>query len=128
MSEALLLDTVVLIDFLRARTEAVAYLMTRTERLLISVITVAELYAGVREGREVAELEVLISVLEDIPVDRETAKMAGEFRRVYRKSHNSGLSDMLIAATAVKAGATLVTLNRKHFPMVPDLSVPYIKP
>jgi len=128
MNEVLLIDTDVLIDFLRHRGEALAYLKSRTGRLLISAITVAELYAGVCEGRETTELEVLVAVLEVVPVDQETARMGGDYRRLYRKSHNLGLSDTLIAASAVKANATLVTLNRKHFPMLPDLVVPYTKP
>ena len=51
MAERLLIDTDVLIDYLRDHAEAVSYLESLTEPLLISVITVAELYAGVREGR-----------------------------------------------------------------------------
>jgi predicted nucleic acid-binding protein len=35
---------------------------------------------------------------------------------------------MLIAATALAHGATLVTLNAKHFPMLPSVLVPYQKP
>lgn len=42
MSERLLLDTDVLIDYLRGRAEAVAYLERLTTALLISAITVAE--------------------------------------------------------------------------------------
>jgi hypothetical protein len=49
----LLLDTDVLVDYLRGWTEAVAYLEARTEPLLISAITVAELFVGVREGEDV---------------------------------------------------------------------------
>jgi len=39
-----------------------------------------------------------------------------------------GLADALIAATADVKQATLVTLNKKHFPMLQDISVPYHKP
>jgi len=52
MAQRLLLDTDVLIDYLRGIPLAVSYLEGCTEVLLISVITVAELFAGVREGRE----------------------------------------------------------------------------
>ena len=52
-----LIDTDVLIDYLRGRPEAVVYLESLTDRLLISAITVAELYAGVREGVERYALE-----------------------------------------------------------------------
>jgi predicted nucleic acid-binding protein len=128
MTDPLLFDTDVLIDFLRFQTDAVSYLNSRTERLLVSAITVAELYTGVRVGRETTELVALLGILEVISVDRDTAEMAGRFRQTYRKSHHLDITDALIAATAVREGATLVTLNRKHFPMIPNLIVPYAKP
>jgi predicted nucleic acid-binding protein len=37
------------------------------------------------------------------------------------------LADALIAATAEADGARLATLNIKHFPMLPDVLVPYTK-
>ena len=52
MKEILLLDTDVLIDYLRSRVEAVEYLENLPESPIISAITVGELYAGVREGKE----------------------------------------------------------------------------
>jgi predicted nucleic acid-binding protein len=52
MAASLLLDTDVLIDYLRARPKAVTYVENLTEALLISAITLAELYAGVREDPE----------------------------------------------------------------------------
>jgi predicted nucleic acid-binding protein len=36
-----------------------------------------------------------------------------------------GLADALIAASAEAAGATLVTLNRRHFPMLAEVLAPY---
>ena len=50
IAERLLLDTDVLIDYLRERMEAVRYLESLDSLLFISVITVAELYSGVRDG------------------------------------------------------------------------------
>ncbi len=35
--------------------------------------------------------------------------------------------DALIAASAEAAGATLLTLNRRHFPMLAEVLVPYAK-
>jgi predicted nucleic acid-binding protein len=61
-------------------------------------------------------------------VDAAIAVRGGLFRRDYAKSHGVGIADALIAATAEVAGATLVTLNRKHFPMLASVVVPYQKP
>ena len=96
--------------------------------MIVSSITLAELYAGVREGQERDALEAIALEFQIIPVDEEIARIGGLFRRDYLKSHNIDLDDALIAATAVREGATLVSLNRKHFPMIADLIVPYQKP
>ncbi len=52
MEDILLLDTDVLIDYLRNRIEAVNYLENLIEIPLVSSVTVAELYSGVRENKE----------------------------------------------------------------------------
>ena len=127
MAERLLIDTDVLIDYLRDRAEAVSYLESLTESLLVSVITIAELYAGVREGAERTKLDEFIRAFEIVPVDREIAIRGGLYRRDYMKSHNVGLADALIAATVEFRQAKLVTLNSKHFPMLANVVVPYQK-
>jgi predicted nucleic acid-binding protein len=127
MAEQLMLDTDILIDYLRDREDATSYVESLDGPLLISVITVAELYAGVREGNERARLDSFIQAFDLVPVDAFIAMRGGLYRRDYSKSHNVGLADALIAASAEARQATLVTLNRKHFPMLTDIVVPYLK-
>lgn len=127
MGERLLIDTDVVVDYLRGQAQAIAYLEGRAETLLVSSITVAELYAGVREGKERTALSTFLSAFETVVVDAAIAERGGLFRRDYGKSHSTGLADALIAATAVLAQAQLVTLNAKHFPMLSDVHVPYSK-
>ncbi|HET6568633.1 MAG TPA: type II toxin-antitoxin system VapC family toxin [Rhodothermales bacterium] len=127
MAEPLLVDTDVLIDYLRDSPEAAAFLEAQSVPLLVSAVTVAELYAGVREGAERDRLDVFLDAFEVLVVERATAEQGGLFRRDYGKSHGTGLADALIAAQAVAQGATLVTLNRKHFPMLRAVWVPYQK-
>ncbi len=126
MEPRLLLDTDVLVDFLRGREEAAAYLEAVSESLLISAISVAELYAGVREGDERRRLAQFLGAFAIIPLDAEIAQKGGIYRRDYGPSHGVGLADALIAATAVLHQAQLVTLNARHFPMV-EAEVPYTK-
>ncbi len=120
-----LLDTSVVIDHLRGRPDAAAYLATLADRPFTSVVVVAELYAGVRDGSERVQLDRFLSGLDVLPLTLRTAVQGGLFRRQYGRSHNVGLDDALIAATVAEANATLVTLNRKHFPMLADVHVPY---
>jgi predicted nucleic acid-binding protein len=127
MATPLLIDTDVLIDYLPDYPAAVSYIEAQQERFLISVVTVAELYAGVREGEERARLEQFLRAFEIIPLDLRLAVQGGLYRRDDGKSHNVGLADALIAAAATQRQVPLVTLNRKHFPMLQDVIVPYQK-
>ena len=123
----LLIDTDVLIDYLRDYADAVSYLESLSEPAYISAITVAELYAGVREGKERVALDSFVKAFEVVPVDEGIATRGGLLRRDYRKSHNVGLADAIIAATAESKNAELVTLNKKHFPMLTRIITPYRK-
>jgi predicted nucleic acid-binding protein len=127
MAARLLVDTDVAVDYLRGVPEAVEYLEGRTEPLLVCSITVAELFAGVREGKERPALDVFLRAFEVVPVDREIAERGGLYRRDYGPSHGVGLADALVAAAAALADAELVTLNVKHFPMVSGLRAPYVR-
>jgi|SRR5690349_21691640 len=127
MPDALMLDTDVLIDYLRDRAEAVEFLEERLESLLVSAVTVAELYAGVREGKERSSLDQFVYAFEIVPVDDEIARRGGLYRRDFGPSHGIGLADALIAASAEQRKARLVSLNDRHFPMLSDVWVPYRK-
>jgi predicted nucleic acid-binding protein len=120
-----LIDTDVFVDYLRGYPAAVSYLEGLVDPPLISSITVAELYAGVREGSERAALESLVAALNVVALDAAVGVRGGLYARDYSRSHGVGLADALIAASAQAQAATLVTLNRKHFPALTDVVVPY---
>src|SRR4051812_12730 len=109
MGRRLLLDTDVLIDYLRERPESVQFVETLESRAVLSVITVAELYAGVRDGQERAELESFVQRSVLIDLDEQICTAAGLLLRQYRKSHGVGLADALIAATVQSQHARLAS-------------------
>lgn len=114
-----LLDSDILIDFLRGRAAAwslITRLQATGEAPLISTVSVAEILAGAQRDEEEA-VERLLSVLEKVPVSESIARSAGAFLRAYQRSHGIELGDALVAATALAIGATLVTRNVKHYPM-----------
>jgi predicted nucleic acid-binding protein len=123
----LLIDTDVLIDYLRGQSVAVGYLEESNDVFLLSSISIAELYAGVREGKERDALDAFIGAFEVVSINTAIAVRGGLYRRDYGKSHGVGLADALIAASAEERNATLVSLNRKHFPMLTTVIVPYQK-
>ena len=122
---AYLLDTCVLIDYLRDREAAVDTIRRLAARPSVSVVTIAELHAGVRNDRERHGIEALPTLLDVRDIDLGIARIAGSYCLQYRRSHGVGMPDALIAATARVHGARLVTRNARHFPMLDDLLVPY---
>jgi hypothetical protein len=122
-----LIDTSVLIDYLRGRPAAAEVLERerRSAPLHASEMTRLEILAGMRRTEEVAT-RPLFSTIAWHPVDEEVAETAGELGRKWLPSHHTiDGADLAIAATAVLAGARLLTGNVKHFPMFPDLRAPY---
>jgi predicted nucleic acid-binding protein len=127
VTKRLLLDTDVLIDFLRGQPQAVQLLEDTDCEFHVSAVSVAELYVGVRDGREREVLDQLMGLLRTIEISTEIAQQAGLWRREYGKSHGTGILDALIAACADALQIPLATLNVKHFPMLPRVSAPYRK-
>ncbi len=123
----MLVDTDLLIDYFKDLPEAVAFVEANIDQIAISSISVAELYQGVRDGTERDALDDFISAVRVLNVDLAIAKSGGLYRRQYKSSHNSGLADCLIAATAKEHRLPLKSLNTKHFPMLADVEAPYAK-
>lgn len=111
-----LVDTDIWIDFLRGTPQAVTFVSKLPNEVAISSISVAELYAGVRDGAETQAFSDLLDTLEVIDLNRDIAQAGGLIRREHGKAHGLGLNDALIAATALNRNACLYTLNLKHYP------------
>ena len=130
MARSILLDTDVLIDFLRGHPTAAAFVDANQHRIILSAIVVAELYAGVRGGKDDTEQIVLrefLSLFRIVPVNPDIAELGGLYKRDYAGSHSVGLADAIIAATALTEDAALKTLNVKHYPMLPGIKPAYRK-
>ena len=120
-----LLDTSVLIDTLRlrhGRKELLAQLARDGHRLTTTAINVAEIYSGIRAAEEQRTILFLDS-LECYGLDVSAAEHAGRLRNLWRKKGRTiALPDAIVAAIAIERGCTLMTDNRKDFPM-PELNL-----
>jgi predicted nucleic acid-binding protein len=121
----LLLDTTFLIDVLndrRGRADLMERLILEQHTLACCAINVAEVYVGLR-APEAEKTETLLRQLAYEPIAWEAARLAGDLKREWaRKGRTLTLTDTTIAAVCLTEGLTLVTDNRKHFPM-PDLAL-----
>ncbi|HUG30866.1 MAG TPA: type II toxin-antitoxin system VapC family toxin [Candidatus Limnocylindria bacterium] len=124
----LVVDTSVLIDHLRGITPAVARLKAALdagdELWSVSVVR-TEILAGARSGEE-ARIIHLFGLLRWLDVTPELADAAGRLAATYLRSHPGvDTVDYLIAAGVQHLDAELLTLNVRHFPMLPDLRPAY---
>ena len=91
---------------------------------MISDVSVSELFAGVRDA-ERDSLDQFLLAMRVVPVSSDIARTGGLYRRDFGPGHGTGLVDGIIAATASATKARLVTLNRRHYPMLDEVIVPY---
>ena len=127
MTRSILLDTDVLVDFFRGHAKAVAFINRYSDRIILSSIVVAELFAGVKGSAEQVALEAFVSLFRVVPVNVEIAKAGGLYKSKFGRSHGVGLADAILAATAEAENAELKTLNTKHYPMLKGLAPAYKK-
>jgi hypothetical protein len=116
----LLLDTTVLIDALRGRPAAdrVRELRGSAHVPWICAVNVEEVMRGAADADE-PSVERFLRGLRIAPLGREEGEHAGRWRRDYaRRGVVLSQADCLIAAAAVRVGASLATGNPRHFPMV----------
>lgn len=114
---ALVLDTTVVIDLLRGREAAMALLEPTREPLMVSTITVHEIYAGMRRGEE-EMTEAMLSSFVQIPFGIAEAEVTGDWWRAYRSQGVTlDFRDLAIAATAAVRDLPLATANTRDFSM-----------
>lgn len=114
-----ILDSTVLIDFLRGRpvVARVARLRDSADVPATTAINVEEIVRGLRPA-EADAASRLFAGLVVLTIDDEIAWQAGTWRQSYAaRGVNLYQADCLIAATAHKHHAALMTGNPKDFPM-----------
>ncbi|MBU1071112.1 type II toxin-antitoxin system VapC family toxin [Patescibacteria group bacterium] len=123
IGKGVVLDTSVLIDFLRQDDKAETWyfkLASMGGELLISILTHTELHAGKKiwENKRVKqELDDLLSDIKVLPVSQFISAKAGRIRA----QTGVELVDAVIAATAIENKLSLATLNQKHFVRIKGL-------
>jgi hypothetical protein len=125
MRRRFVIDTDVVVEYLRGNDQAAKFLEGLEGDLIMSTISVAELFSAVKGSEEMEALDQFMLAFQTIPIDDQLARQAGLIRQAVHPSHGVGLADALIAATALWLGAELFTFNRRHYPMVEEVSLPY---
>lgn len=107
----MMLDSVILIDHLNGITAASDFIAAHEADIHLSVITRAEVLAGVDET-SIAPVKRLLRHFPNLPLTADDADTAAELRR----RHHWKLPDAFQAAIAINHHLRLVTRNTKDFP------------
>jgi tRNA(fMet)-specific endonuclease VapC len=127
---ATLIDTSVLIAMERGQIDLSA-LMTPNDQIAIAAITASELLHGVHRAstaRTKAVREAFVEgLLARVPVLSFHLVTARIHARLWAELAGEGIvvgaHDLLIAATALVAGATIATRDTRSFPKIPGLQL-----
>jgi len=125
-----ILDTDVLIDFLRNKPDARAMVAEMEKKLMIATTTVNvyELFFGAHKSNQkeksLQATRMLLLRLPILPLTSKAAETAGHLKAVLEAEGQSiGLGDVFIAAIALTKGYGLVTRNVDHFRKIEGLSI-----
>lgn len=125
-----MLDTNILVDFLRGRSRLIYDKLRETDARLfeVPIVVKAELLLGAEKAndpeRERHKVETLLLPYKIVSFDDECAYQYARVRATLEKEGNPiGSNDYLIAATALARSAILVTNNANEFKRVPGLSI-----
>lgn len=110
----MMLDSVIQIDHLNGVPQASDFIVAHDAEIRLSVITRAEVLAGVDEN-SVPKVRRLLQHFPNLSLNPDDADMAAQLRR----RHRWKLPDAFQAALAINHGLKLMTRNTKNFP--PDV-------
>jgi predicted nucleic acid-binding protein len=119
-----LCDTNIFINAFNGRRETIDQLhKIGLERIALSVITVMELYQGMSNKSELAQMKRKIRYYDVVEIDAPTSRLATELIKKFKLSHGLQIPDALIGATAVIHRIPLFTYNTKDFNFIPGVEL-----
>ncbi|MBX3405211.1 MAG: type II toxin-antitoxin system VapC family toxin [Phycisphaeraceae bacterium] len=122
--DSAVLDSSVLIDFSRGHEAAVCCIETGPpSRFVVHPVSAAELLKGSKSRAELRALDELLDRFDRIRCQPQDFDHCVALVRRFSLSHGVGWPDCLIAATAIRLGLPIVTLNDKHFKVFKGLKV-----
>jgi tRNA(fMet)-specific endonuclease VapC len=120
----ILVDTNIMIDYLRQRPGAVSFVEKHGKaNLALSPIIVMELFQGVLDRADFRRTQKALVGFSVLAFDASIAQLAMQLQQEYVLSHKLGIPDALIAATALIYGLELRTYNLKDFRFIPDIQL-----
>jgi predicted nucleic acid-binding protein len=122
---AVLIETTILVDYLRQSHAAANYLDTARSHgsSICSAVTQAELIVGSRTCAELRAIDQLLARFNIEPIDRNDSVRALSWLRKYFHTRGVGFHDCLLGAASVRRRIPIATLNEKHIKVLPGVRV-----
>lgn len=93
------------------------------DNIILSSITVMELYQGMGNKKELQAMKKKIKYYDVLQVDDQISERAIELIDQYNLSHGLTIPDAIIGASAVIHSIELFTYNIKDFKFIPDIKL-----
>lgn len=117
-----LVDTDVLINALNGKAETISLLKKiGYENLIISSITLMEIYQGALNKSQLVKLKKNLSYYDVLHLDFLISQKAVELVAEFKLSHGLTMPDAMIAASAITHNIPLCTYNIQDFKFIKEL-------
>ncbi len=118
----ILCDTNIFIYAFNGRSDTISKLNTiGFDNILLSSITVMELFQGMGNKTELAQMKKKIGYYDVVQIDAAISEKAIQLIEKYKLSHGLEIPDAIIAATSIEYEIPLFTYNVKDFNFIPKL-------
>ena len=108
-----LCDTNIIIEFYKGNPVIVDSLKSIGQQAIaVSIVTSGELIYGALNKKELSRIKKDLKVLD---IDKQVCDQFIELMTTYSLSHNLGVPDAFIAATAIAHDIPMYTLNKRDF-------------
>jgi len=117
-------DTNIFISLFRNIQQTVEELeIIGSENVLIPSVSVMELYRGMQNKKEMAEMQKKINSYNILHFNEDVSKNAIDIINKFKLSHNIQIPDAIIAAMSIVYDLELFTYNKKDFKFIPGIKL-----
>ena len=120
----ILCDTNVFIHAFNGNKKTIDHLkIIGMNNIVLSAITVMELYQGMANKQELAQMKKKLRYYDIIHVDKLISDKAIDLIEAFKLSHGLQIPDAIIGATAIIYNIPLYTYNIKDFNFMPNINI-----
>lgn len=118
-------DADIIIMVLRGNQYAANYLKEEVGawQIVLSCITVTEIMQGAKDKQDLQRINKFLNQYIVVPIQLEISEIFTNLVNKFVLSHDTGIADTLVAATALHYNLPLLTNNQKHFKHIPNLQL-----